>query len=81
MNTIHKFFFFFVKYLSWIKLVAIVLHCLYWELLEFTNKKKSNSGYLYSFSNSNILLFLYLILTPKKKNNNNKTKQKKGGYT
>ena len=24
----------------WIKLVAIVLHCLYWELLEFTKKNK-----------------------------------------
>jgi len=24
----------------WIKLVVIVLHCLYWEILEFTKKRK-----------------------------------------
>ena len=76
MNTIHNFFFL-VKYMSWIKLVAIVLHCLYWELLEFTFKKKKNQTRLICtlFSNSNILLFLYLILTPKK--NKNKIKQNK----
>ena len=43
----------------WIKLLAIVLHCLYWELLGFNKKKKkkSNSAYLHPFLNSNILFF------------------------
>ena len=62
----------------WIKLVAIVLHCLYWVLREFIKKKnKSNSAYLYSFSNSNILFFFFTSSSthPKKK------KKKKGGYT
>ena len=30
----------------WIKLVVIVLHCLYWELLEFTKKKNQNQTWL-----------------------------------
>ena len=50
----------------WIKLVAIVLHCLYWELLEFI-KKKSNPAYLYSFSNSNILFFFFTSSSYQKK--------------
>ena len=48
----------------WIKLVAIVLHCLYWELLEFTKKKKkskSNLAYLYSFQ---IQVFFFSLPHP-----------------
>ena len=54
----------------WIKLVVIMLDCLYWELLEFIKKKKKkNQTWLICtlFQIQIFFFFLYLILTPKKK--------------
>ena len=53
----------------WIKLVAIVLHCLYWEMLEFIKKIKNQTRLICTLFQIQIFFFLlYLILiTPKKK--------------
>ena len=65
----------------WIKLVAIVLHCLYWKLLEFT-KKKNQTWLICTLFQIQIFFFsLPHLHTQKKKTTKKKTKQKKGGYT
>ena len=54
----------------WIKLVAIVLNCLYWEMLEFIKKIKNQTRLICTLFQIQIFFFffLYLILiTPKKK--------------
>ena len=62
----------------WIKLVVIVLHCLYWELLEFIKKKKKNQTWLIcTLFQIQIFFFFFTSSShPKKKTKKTKTKNK-----
>ena len=61
----------------WIKLVAIVLHCLYWEMLEFIKKIKNQTWLFCTLFQIQIFFFFSLPHPHHTQKNRKKKKEKR----